>query len=103
MGEGTVAIGSVAVSRTVPAYVVARFPNASRASIVAEPEMPAVTGDGTPDTFSEAAAPAVIEIPLCVPVIVLVTVSVAVIDCVPAVFSVTLKAWMPLSQGLGVQ
>src|SRR5207247_2523467 len=83
-------------SRSGPAFVVARFATASRASIVAEPTPPAVTGDGNPDTFSEAAAPAAIEMPLCVPVIVFVTVSVAVIDCVPAVFSVTVKLWMPL-------
>ncbi len=71
--------------------------------MVAVPALPAVTGDGNPDTLSEAAGPAAIEIPLCVPVIVPVIVSVAVTDCAPEVFSVTLKLWMPLSQGLGVQ
>ena len=35
--------------------------------------------------------------PVWLPVIVLVAVSVAVIDCVPTVFSVAVKVWVPVS------
>ena len=51
----------------------------------------AVAGDGKPLTPNLAGAAAVMLMPVCVPVIVEVTVSVAVIDRVPAVFKVALK------------
>jgi hypothetical protein len=58
--------------------------------------VPAVPVVGTVVYASFVAAPAFTVIPVCEPVIVLVTVSVAVIDCVPAVPSVTLKPFVPL-------
>ena len=41
-------------------------------------------------------------IPVWMPLIVLVTVSVAVTDCVPAVLRVTLKTWVPASVALNL-
>ncbi len=61
------------------------------------PATPAVLGDGKPWTVNDEAAAAFTCTPLCPPVIVLVTVSVAVTDCEPAVFNVTplVKEWGP--------
>ena len=61
--------------------------------------VPATWGDGIPLTTRVVAALETTTIPVWEPVMVAVTVSVAVTDCVPAVFSVTpgVKMWMPLS------
>ena len=50
-----------------------------------------------PETVKVVAAAGLTVMPLWVPVMVPVTVSVAVIDWVPAVLSVTEKTWVPAS------
>ena len=52
---------------------------------------------GNPDTAKVLAAAGVTVMPLCVPVMLPVTVSVAVIDRLPTVLSVTLKVCVPWS------
>jgi hypothetical protein len=57
-----------------------------------------VAGEGYPLTARVFAGPGVTVMPETVPVIVAVTVSVAVMDCVPTVFSFTLASLLvPLS------
>ena len=73
------------------------LPKASLAVTVTLPGVPAVTGFGKPETVSVAAPAGFTTMPLWVPVMVPVTVSVAVIDWVPAVLRVTEKVWVPLS------
>ena len=75
------------------------FPYASFAVTVTEPAVPAVTGLEKPETVKVEAEAGLTVIPVCEPVIVPVTVSVAVIDWVPAVFNVTpfVNVWAPLS------
>ncbi len=58
---------------------------------------PAVVGVVKPETLRVVAAAGLTVMAPWVPVIVPVTVSVAVIDWVPAVFSVTEKVWIPSS------
>ena len=53
-------------------------------------------------TASRLVASGLTLIPDCVPVIELVIVSVALIDCVPAVRRVALKVWVPLSAAVKV-
>ena len=55
-----------------------------------------------PVTVSVATAAGVTVIPLWVPLTSGLEVSVAVIDCGPAVFSVTLRAFWPLSVAMNV-
>ncbi len=65
--------------------------------IVTVPTVPAVVGEGKPETTRLLAATGLTLMPVCEPVIVLVLVSVAVSDWLPAVLSVTLKACTPAS------
>ena len=58
---------------------------------------PAVVGLAKPETVKVTVGPTLTVIPLWVPVMVPVTVSVAVIDCVPTVLSVTEKTCVPAS------
>ena len=73
------------------------FPKASLAVTVKLCATPAVVGLGKPLSTRLAAAAALTTIPLCVPVMEPATVSVAVIDCAPAVFNVPLNACTPAS------
>ena len=73
------------------------LPKASWAVTVTLWATPAVVGLVKPVTARVVAEAAFTTMPLWVPVIVPVTVSVAVIDCVPAVLSVTEKTWTPAS------
>ena len=72
------------------------FPDGSLAVTVKLLAVPAVIGEAYPATISVLAAPGITVIPDCVPVIVAVTVSVAVIVWLPAVFSVAEKVPVPL-------
>ena len=65
------------------------FPYASFAVTVTELATPALAGFEKPETTKVEADAGLTVIPVCEPVIVLVTVSVAVIDWVATVFSVT--------------
>jgi len=60
------------------------------------PGVPAVTGDGKPATVSVLAAAALTVMPVWLPVMATVAVSVTVSDCVPAVFKVALNEPVPL-------
>ena len=64
--------------------------------------MPAVSLVGKPVSASVFAAAACTAIPDSAPVMLGVTVSVAVIDCVPAVSSVTAKLCLPASVAVNV-
>ncbi len=64
------------------------LPNASLAVTVTEAVVPAVTEAGSPESTRVEAAAGLTVIAALVPVIVPVTVSVAVIVCEPTVFSV---------------
>ena len=68
----------------------------SFAVTVTDPAVPAVVELGNPETVRLTALAALTVIPVCEPVMLLVTVSVAVIDCVPEVFKVKLKVPAPL-------
>ena len=57
--------------------------------------MPALTAEGKLLIANELVAAAVTTIPVSLPVMLDVDVSVAVIDCVPAVLSVTEKVCVP--------
>ena len=57
--------------------------------------VPAVTGFGKPETVRVVAPAACTVMPLWVPVMEPVAVSVAVMDWLPAVSSVTERAWVP--------
>ena len=83
------AAGSELVKWTVPVYPEVRFPKASSAVTVNECEVPAVTGEGYPATASFAVAAALTVIPVCEPDV--TPLADAVMDCVPAVFSVPLN------------
>ena len=63
--------------------------------------LPAVVGDGKPDTTSVLVA-AGLTVMLALPVIEEVTVSVAVIDWLPAVFRVAENVWTPASPPVNV-
>ncbi len=80
---------------TVPRYPVAVLWKASSAVTVAVCPTPAVPLL-SPVTCSVAAAAGLI-VTVWLPVMLLVTVSVAVTLCEPVVFSVTAKAWLPAS------
>jgi hypothetical protein len=58
--------------------------------------VPAVIEDGYPEMIKLLAAAGLTAIPVCEPVMLLVTVSVAVMDWVPAVFNVALNEPVPL-------
>ena len=73
------------------------MPKASWAVTVTLWAAPAVVGLVKPETVKLAAPAGLTVMALWVPVMVPVTVSVAVIDWVPAVLSVTEKVWTPLS------
>ena len=73
------------------------LPKASWALTVTLWAAPAVVGLVKPETTRVVVGPTLTVMPLWVPVMVPVTVSVAVIDWVPAVFSVTEKTWVPAS------
>ena len=75
----------------------ATLPKASWAVTVTLWAAPAVVGLVKPETVRVVAGPESTEMPLWVPVMVPVTVSVAVIDRVPTVLSVTEKTWVPAS------
>ena len=74
----------------------ATLPKASWALTVTLWAAPAVVGLVKPETISVVAGPES-TLTLWVPVMVPVTVSVAVIDLVPTVLSVTEKTWVPAS------
>src|SRR5947207_2603542 len=75
---------------TLIATPVTGFPNEScRCSVILVEGIPAVTFTGTLVNASLFTPAALTVILLCVPLMLAVTVSVAVIDCVPAVLSVT--------------
>ncbi|MDB5309859.1 MAG: hypothetical protein JWO38_4061 [Gemmataceae bacterium] len=84
------------VKWTAPVYPVATFPHASSAVIVTVNDVPDRALAGAARTKC-VAAPGVTRIPDCVPVIPPADLSVAVIDRVPAVFSVAVKVWAPAS------
>ena len=69
---------------------------------VTVPAATAVTAEGKPVRTRLLAAAGLTVMPLWLPVIVLVTVSVAVSDCVPAVLRVALKLWTPASAAANV-
>ncbi len=75
------------------------LPPASKAVTVTLWAAPAVVGLGKPETTRVAAGPICTVMALWVPVMVPVTVSVAVMDWVPAVLRVAplVKVWTPLS------
>ncbi len=83
----------------MPRYPVAVLPLTSLAVTVTELDVPALMGSVIPVTVKLTAAVACTVILFCTPVIVPVTVSVAVTDCSPAVFKVTppVKIFTPLS------
>ena len=58
--------------------------------------VPAVTAEGKPETMSVLAAAGLTVMPAWLPVMLDVTVSVAISDCVPAVFKVALNEPVPL-------
>ena len=60
-------------------------------------DVPAVLGEAKPETTRLLAAAGLTAMPLWLPVIVLVTVSVAVSDWLPAVLRVALRVWTPAS------
>src|SRR5438046_1126456 len=95
LSAGSVAAASLLVKWTVPAYVGFRLPNASRAVTVKLNGLPAVADAGALIEKWVVAA-AVTSIVLLVPVIELVTVSVAVIVCDPAVSRVAENVPVPL-------
>ncbi len=67
---------------------------------VKPPAVPAVIGDGKPVTLKWFAAPGVTTIPVCEAVSVGLAESAIVIDCVPTVFSVAVKVWLPESRAV---
>ena len=77
-------------------------PLAFKAVTVTVWETPAVVGEVKPFTRKLAGLARLTRMPDCVPVIVEVTASIAVIDCVPAVFRVALKLCTPLSAAVKV-
>ena len=66
------------------------------------PAAPTGLGDGKPVTTTVLAAAGLTTMPTWLPVKSGVVVSVTVSDCVPAVFSVTVKVWVPLSPAVKV-
>src|SRR5260370_1051035 len=93
---GSVAWPSLLVKWTVPAERVAVLPKESLAGSVEAPADPAVTDVGKPATTNVLAAAGLTVMPPSVPVMLEVAVSVAVSDCVPAVFKVAEKEPVPL-------
>ena len=77
-------------------------PGGSPGSDDPPPAIPAVVGEEKPETTRLLAAAGLTVMPVCEPVIVLVTVSVAVRDWLPAVFSVALKVCWPASDAVEV-
>ena len=75
----------------------ATLPPASWAVTVTLWAAPAVVGLVKPETMKLVVGPRLTVMPLWVPVMVPVTVSVAVIDWVPNDLSVTEKTWVPAS------
>src|SRR5713226_4842334 len=71
------------------------LPNESLAVTVKVPAIPAVTDDGKPATMNVLAAAGLTVIPICAPVMLEDTVSVAVRDWAPAVFKVALNEPVP--------
>ena len=63
------------------------------------PALPAVMGEGKPETIILLAAAGVTVMPVSLPVM---PPSVAVSDCVPAVFSAALKVCTPASEARNV-
>jgi hypothetical protein len=76
---------------------VATFPEESLAVTVKLLAVPAIVGEGYPVTVKIAAPAEFTVIPACTPVMLDVTVSVAVRDCVAAVLNVALKVCTPAS------
>ena len=66
------------------------------------PHEPAVRGVVMPETTSLERAAAFTTMPAWEPVMVAVTLSVAVTDCVPAVLRITLKTWVPASAAVNL-
>jgi hypothetical protein len=85
---GRVAWPSLLVKCTVPVYPAAVFPNASFAVTVVLNDVPAVAVEGANTRSTLAAA---LTVTLELPVIELIVLSVAVIDCEPIVFNVVAK------------
>ena len=92
---GRTALGSLLANCTVPAYPVATLPYGSYAVTVTFPAAPAVSAVGKPVTSSVEAAAGLTAMPVSLPVIEEEAVSVAVIDCAPAVSRVTVKVYWP--------
>ena len=59
--------------------------------------VPATTDEGSPETRYALVGAGETTMPVCVPGLVFFTVSVAVMDCVAAVFNHAEKLWTPLS------
>ena len=59
--------------------------------------VPATTDEGSPETRYALVAAGETTMPVCVPPIVFLTVSVTVMDCAAAVFNLAEKLWTPLS------
>src|SRR5947207_15458298 len=80
-------------------YPVALLPYASLAVTVKLPVIPAVVGDGKPDTISVLAAAGLTVMPVWLPVM-LLDVSVTINDWLAAILSVALKVCTPASPAM---